>query len=141
MQHALRAPVLTALLAASSLAHAGTPVAEDSLISKADAPVALRFSAEVGTLATLRHQLQFGADGDEVSVPRDLGQNVLYPFLRFQADLDDASVKGQVERDTKQANALQVGGTPGFFINGRFLSGAQPFPAFKQIIDEELARN
>jgi protein-disulfide isomerase len=33
-----------------------------------------------------------------------------------------------------------VSGTPAFFINGRPLDGAQPFSAFKQIIDEELAR-
>ena len=30
-------------------------------------------------------------------------------------------------------------GTPAFFINGRPLSGAQPFDAFKKVIDEELA--
>ena len=29
-------------------------------------------------------------------------------------------------------------GTPGFFINGRFLGGAYPFEAFKEIIDKEL---
>lgn len=33
-----------------------------------------------------------------------------------------------------------VGATPAFFINGRFLSGAQPLPAFKTIIDEELKK-
>jgi protein-disulfide isomerase len=33
-----------------------------------------------------------------------------------------------------------VTGTPAFFINGRFLSGAQPFDAFKTIIEEELKR-
>jgi protein-disulfide isomerase len=33
-----------------------------------------------------------------------------------------------------------VSGTPAFFINGRALTGAQPFEAFKQLIDEELAR-
>ena len=32
-----------------------------------------------------------------------------------------------------------MSGTPAFYINGRMLSGAQPFEAFKRIIDEELA--
>jgi protein-disulfide isomerase len=32
-----------------------------------------------------------------------------------------------------------VTGTPAFFINGRFLSGAQPFQAFQTIIDDEIA--
>ncbi len=40
-----------------------------------------------------------------------------------------------------QASKLGVTGTPAFFINGRFLSGAQPFSSFKRVIDEELAKN
>jgi protein-disulfide isomerase len=32
-----------------------------------------------------------------------------------------------------------VTGTPAYFINGRMVSGAQPFPAFAEIIDAELA--
>jgi protein-disulfide isomerase len=35
---------------------------------------------------------------------------------------------------------LGVRGTPSFFINGRFLSGAQPIGVFRTIIDAELAR-
>jgi len=31
-----------------------------------------------------------------------------------------------------------VAGTPGFFINGVFLSGAQPQAEFEKIIDNEL---
>jgi protein-disulfide isomerase len=34
-----------------------------------------------------------------------------------------------------------VSGTPSFFINGRFLSGAQPYAAFARLIDEALAKN
>jgi protein-disulfide isomerase len=33
---------------------------------------------------------------------------------------------------------MGVNATPAFFINGRFLSGAQPFEAFRAIIDEEI---
>jgi protein-disulfide isomerase len=50
-------------------------------------------------------------------------------------------VKGRVEADSKQADNLGVSGTPAFFINGRYLSGAQPFESFKRIIDEELSKN
>jgi protein-disulfide isomerase len=31
-----------------------------------------------------------------------------------------------------------VRGTPAFFVNGRLVSGAQPFSVFEQIIQEEL---
>ena len=42
----------------------------------------------------------------------------------------------------EQATAMRFGarGTPAFYINGRFLSGAQPFPAFDAIISEELKK-
>ena len=44
-----------------------------------------------------------------------------------------------VEADIDAGNDAGVNGTPAFFINGRMLSGAQPFEVFKRIIDEELA--
>jgi len=31
-------------------------------------------------------------------------------------------------------------GTPAFYINGRYLSGAQPLPNFKRVVDEELKK-
>ncbi len=30
-------------------------------------------------------------------------------------------------------------GTPGFFINGRLISGAQPYPVFEQAIEQALS--
>jgi protein-disulfide isomerase len=45
-----------------------------------------------------------------------------------------------IEADKSEANSLGVSGTPAFFINGRYLSGAQPFEAFAKLIDQELAR-
>ena len=41
---------------------------------------------------------------------------------------------------TKRSRQFGARGTPNFFINGRNLVGAQPFPAFKTIIDEELKK-
>ena len=45
----------------------------------------------------------------------------------------------QVQRDIEEAMKLGLEGTPAFFINGRFVNGAQPLEKFVQIIDEELA--
>ncbi len=57
---------------------------------------------------------------------------------RFQRDVASADVKSRIDTDTQEAATLGVSGTPSFFVNGRFLSGAQPFPAFTQLIDPEL---
>ena len=59
---------------------------------------------------------------------------------KFEADLESESVAQAVENDLKMASSLGVTGTPGFFVNGRFLRGAQPFDAFKRLIDQELAK-
>ena len=59
---------------------------------------------------------------------------------RFNACLDSHKYAAVVEADIRMGNDAGVNGTPAFYINGRMISGAQPFEAFKKIIDEELAR-
>jgi protein-disulfide isomerase len=44
-----------------------------------------------------------------------------------------------IERQQSLAWSLGARGTPGFFINGRDLHGAQPLTRFTMLIDEELA--
>lgn len=59
---------------------------------------------------------------------------------RWKKCFTDSKFKSKVEDDQTTAGRLGARGTPAFFINGRFLSGAQPLPAFKAIIDEELKK-
>ena len=60
---------------------------------------------------------------------------------RFRQDVVSDDVKKRVDADSREAAGLGVTGTPGFFINGRFLRGARPFDDFKSLIEEELAKN
>jgi protein-disulfide isomerase len=53
--------------------------------------------------------------------------------------LDSHKYDRQIDADSQAGTAVGARGTPAFFINGRFLSGAQPFDVFKKVIDEELA--
>ena len=71
-----------------------------------------------------------------VQYAREIGLNE----KRFQADLTSSKSKTLIDADVAEANSLGATGTPAFFINGRYLSGAQPFPAFAQIINAELQR-
>lgn len=59
---------------------------------------------------------------------------------RFRNDAASMDVRSRVDADAREAAGLGVTGTPGFFINGRFLSGAKPYEEFKRLVDEELAR-
>ena len=58
----------------------------------------------------------------------------------FAACLDGGRHAELVERDFRAGQEYGVTGTPAFFVNGRLISGAQPFEAFQQVIDDELAR-
>ena len=63
-----------------------------------------------------------------------LGMNA----TQFNSCVDTHKLKPLVDADLKAGEEAGVNGTPAFFINGRALSGAQPFEAFKKIIDDEL---
>jgi protein-disulfide isomerase len=78
--------------------------------------------------------------------PRDLSREKLVEHAkaleldadRFAVDLDDPELTAKIDRDLADAEQLGVTGTPTFFINGHEIAGAQPYPAFKQLIDREL---
>ena len=70
------------------------------------------------------------------STPSELGLDA----ARFNACVDSHKYARCVEADISAGNDAGVNGTPAFFINGRMISGAQPFEEFKKIIDDELAR-
>ena len=58
----------------------------------------------------------------------------------FDQCLDSGKHAAAVREDAQEGERIGVNSTPTFYINGRPLVGAQPFEAFKQVIDEELAR-
>lgn len=67
---------------------------------------------------------EIGADGD-----------------KFDKCLDENKYADEVNDDLVYGESLGVQGTPGFFINGIRVEGAQPFSVFKQIIDSQLNTN
>jgi protein-disulfide isomerase len=67
---------------------------------------------------------------------KEIGLNM----AKFKAALDDKKLKDGIEADTAAGGKIGARGTPAFFINGTFLSGAQPFEQFKARIDEALKK-
>lgn len=56
----------------------------------------------------------------------------------FASCLDSGKFANDVRADANDGKRVGVTGTPAFFVNGRFLSGAQPFSKFQLAIDAEL---
>lgn len=65
---------------------------------------------------------------------RELGLDL----ARFEKDRVSADVKARIDADKKEAAQLGATGTPSFFVNGKYTSGAKPFETFKELIDAEL---
>jgi protein-disulfide isomerase len=58
----------------------------------------------------------------------------------FEKCVASGKFRDVVQKDVEEGTRLGVTGTPSFFINGRLLSGAEPFERFATIIDEEISR-
>lgn len=57
---------------------------------------------------------------------------------KFDTCLDSGEFEDEVLSDFAYGQQIGITGTPGFFINGKLVSGAQPYSVFKQLIDAEL---
>lgn len=69
------------------------------------------------------------------SIANDVGLDT----IAFSECLSSGKYSLQIGRESQAVQALGVRGTPGFLVNGLFVSGAQPFEVFEQIIEEQLA--
>ena len=79
----------------------------------------------------VRGTAQFGAT-ELKKWAKDLGYEI-------DSCLDSGKYASEVKKDLADGQAAGGQGTPYFVINGKPLSGAQPYAAFKQVIDAELA--
>lgn len=59
---------------------------------------------------------------------------------KFNECLESGKFADKIQKSLESGQEVGVSGTPAFFVNGRMISGARPFEAFKEIIDSELAR-
>ena len=79
---------------------------------------------------------------------RDLSRDTLmsyaneldFDLAKFTADLDSDRVRELLNQDMVESERLGINGTPTFLINGKFVSGAQPFENFQALIERELAQ-
>jgi protein-disulfide isomerase len=59
---------------------------------------------------------------------------------KLKADMDGSDCRGWIGDSQDVLQPLGATSTPAFFINGRYVGGAQPFDAFDSLIKEELAK-
>lgn len=70
----------------------------------------------------------------------DIAQKLGLDQEKFKQCYDSRKYDREIDKDQEDGIDVGVSGTPAYFINGKFLSGAQPFESFREIIEEELAK-
>ena len=76
----------------------------------------------------------------EVADLKDKAVKLSLNAAAFNACLDSSKYASNIKNEILEGAKLGVNGTPSMFINGRFLSGDQPYEDLAKLIDEELIR-
>jgi protein-disulfide isomerase len=77
----------------------------------------------------------------ELEVPqlKAVAASLKLDTARFDQCLDSGKEATAVSHDLEQGKTLGISGTPGFFINGYFLSGAAPYNTMRDLVEQQLA--
>ena len=86
------------------------------------------------------HDQLFTASKLEKDALLEYARNLKLDEKQFEACLTSEKYKADINKDEQDGRKAGVNGTPGFFINGVFLSGSQGQDAFARVIDDELSR-
>jgi protein-disulfide isomerase len=72
---------------------------------------------------------------------KELTKKVGADLKKVEAALNSEKITQRINADLEEARKFNFSGTPGYLVNGVSLKGAYPLPAFKEIIDRQLASN
>ncbi len=76
---------------------------------------------------------------DDAAIERAAGQASVNA-AKVKDAIASGKHKERIQRDQRLMQSVGAAGTPTFFVNGRKVVGAQPFEAFRPVIDEELQK-
>ena len=87
------------------------------------------------------HRLMFEnqaglSEGKYEELAKQIGLNL----PRWKKDKDSPEIAEAIAKDNSYGQSVGADGTPSFFINGKFISGAMPFENFKVVIDEQIKK-
>lgn len=80
-----------------------------------------------------------GAGGKSNSDYKKWAQELSLDISKWEKCTNDPAQKQEIQKDIQDGSAAGISGTPGFIINGKLISGAQPFSVFQQVINAELS--
>lgn len=85
------------------------------------------------------HDTLFEEKKLQVPELKELARTLKLDGDRFDKCLDSGEEAAAIQADVKEGERLGLAGTPSFFMNGHFLSGALTYAKLRAAVDEELA--
>jgi protein-disulfide isomerase len=86
------------------------------------------------------HDLLFSSRQLDVSQLKESARTLKLDGAAFDKCLDSGASAAAVKANLDEAQALAIAGTPGFFINGRYLEGNVSYELLRSVVTEELGR-
>jgi len=104
------------------------------------AAIAANCAGEQGKYFEFHNQIfdNNGAGGKNNADYKKWAQELKLDLAKWEQCLSDPVQRQEIQKDIRDGSAAGISGTPGFIINGKLISGAQPFSVFQQVIDAEL---
>jgi predicted DsbA family dithiol-disulfide isomerase len=99
---------------------------------------AARCAAEQGAFWDYHDALFREGSNLEVSQLKEFARALGQDTARFNTCLDAGQKVLVIEKDLAQGRRLGISGTPGFFINGRFLSGVVSYETLREVVEQQL---
>jgi predicted DsbA family dithiol-disulfide isomerase len=85
------------------------------------------------------HDLLFEkGSGLEISQLKEYARTLKLDTAKFDQCLDSGETAAAVKKDQEQGQNLGLTGTPSFFVNGHFFSGAATYAMLREIVNQQL---
>jgi protein-disulfide isomerase len=85
------------------------------------------------------HDLLFDkSKGLEIAQLKEYARALKLDAAKFDQCLDSGETDAAVKEDLGQGQRLGLTGTPSFFVNGHFFSGAASYATIREIVDQQL---
>src|SRR5713226_93908 len=75
----------------------------------------------------------------EINQLKDYARTLKLDIAKFDQCLDSGETAAAVKKDQEQGQKLGLTGTPSFFVNGHFFSGAATYTMLREIVNQQLA--
>ena len=87
------------------------------------------------------HDLIFSSKQLELAQLKEHARTLQLDTISFNKCLDSGEQAAAVQKDLAEGQSLGLSGTPSFFLNGRFFSGAVDYAAMREMVERELTES